>query len=126
MSLLRRSPRLPPTAYLQDLARAVALGTALGVPAGVLLGALEFPYWARTVTSFAFVLGFFLVPVSLIRLALHGCNAFLDRGYRDLDPSVRVMDVGITRWPVVITGGLLVCWLWLVVASGVSTGDWTP
>lgn len=125
-SLTRTAPRLPRGAVLRDLATGIAAGTAVGVPVAVLFGALGFPYWAETVAGFCLVLGCLLPVAVLFRLTLHAVNRWIDAGMRDLDPDRRPLDVGLTRWPVVVSTAFLVAWLWSVLASGLLSGDWSP
>ena len=125
VEVTRRAPRRPRTALLTDLLRGVVPGTVLGVPLAVVAGSQGFPDWAETLSVLLFSFGFLVVPALLFRAGLHLLNWYADRGGVDLDPDRRSIDVCVSRWPIAVPTVLVVAWLWLLLAHGLSTGTWT-
>jgi hypothetical protein len=120
VQIIERGPVSP----IRDIARAAVAGAVVAVPFGVLLAALEFPYWGETLASFALVFSFFL-PLGLVfRLLSHGLHRHVNRGFDERQP---VWPLLAYSRPVFAFGAF---WLAfhavLAVASGLSTGDWSP
>jgi hypothetical protein len=120
VQIIERGPVSP----VRDIARAAVAGAVIAVPLAVLLAALEFPYWGETLASFALVFSFFL-PLGLVfRLLSHGLHRHVNRGLTEREP---VWPLLAYSRPVFAFGAF---WLAfhavLAVASGLSTGDWSP
>lgn len=121
MQLIERGPVSPE----RDVTRAAAAGGLLALPFALLLGLLDFPHWGDTLASFALVFAFFL-PLGLVfRLLLHGLYAYINHG-RSTAPGPRWPVLVYSR-PVLAFGALFAAaYAVLAVASGTSTGDWSP
>lgn len=110
---------------VRDIARAFVAGAVLALPVAALLVLLDFPDGGTTLASFAQIFAFFL-PLGLVfRLLLHGLYAYVNAG-RSTDPGPRWPVLVYSRPPIAFGAFWLAFYLVLVVASGLSQGDWSP
>jgi hypothetical protein len=120
MQIIERGPVSP----VRDIARAACAALVLTLPLALLLAVLDFPYWGETLVSFALVFAFFL-PLGLVfRLLLHGLHWYVNHGLGESDPAWPVL---VYSRPVIAFGAFFaVAYAVFAVASGLSTGDWSP
>jgi hypothetical protein len=119
MQLIERGPVSP----VRDIARAAAAGVLLALPLALLLALLDFPGWGDTLASFALVFAFFLPLGLAFRLLLHGLHRYVNSGFEP-EPAWPVL---VYSRPVIGFGAFFAAaYAVLAVASGLSTGDWSP
>jgi hypothetical protein len=120
MQIIERGPVSP----FRDIFRAVVAGAVGALPFALLLALLDFPDWGTTLASFALVFAFFL-PLGLVfRLLLHGLHWYANHGLGDSDPAWPVL---VYSRPVIAFGAFFAAaYAVLMIASGLSQGDWSP